>query len=139
MVLVPTPTAPLVSPPITRNDPPVFPPVKLPVHVTTLENARFYVNACGAWQDSRKDPEQFGTAEDVLARYPGTTEESVCRWALYGRPAEEELAFEQELERLAGYTEQLRELNAFHKQQLIERYQAMKEWFEEDRAAREPK
>lgn len=82
--------------------------------------------------NSRQDPEQFGTPEDVVKAYPGTTEETVCRWALYGRPAEDELRFEQDLERLAGYTAAMRATNDFHRQQLIDRYEAMKRWFKQD-------
>ena len=118
--------------PIIRNDPVGFEPVKHPYHVTTLENARFLVNACEAWTNSIKDPEQFGTAEDVLKDFPGTTHDSSCRWALYGLPVQAELQAEQDLERLADYVTKLREINDFHKQQLIDRYNDFQQWAKED-------
>lgn len=110
-----------------------------PVGVTTIKEARYYLDACEAWMDVDKVdllPEEDGglgdvaglTREQVETQYPGTTRETTCSWALYGWPAESQLNFEKMVERLAGATEQYRGYSDFLWNQLMSRYRAIQEF-----------
>jgi hypothetical protein len=101
-----------------------------PVAVTTLENAKIYVEACEAWRTVGQ--EGMNTAEDVVLVYgPALTEEVTCSWALYGWPAESQLMFEKDLNRWAGYTDKLRIDIQGLKEQLLNRYQAIQDFNKE--------
>jgi len=119
--------------PIIKADPKTFNPVKFKYQVTTLDNAKYQITACEAWQNSADDPEQFGDSDYVRSQFKNTTLDSSCRWALYGLTAAQELQAEQQDERIAEYVKLLREMNRFHRQQLIDRYEDFKRWYEEDR------
>lgn len=131
--------------PTIRDDPPTFNPVKFPYQVMTLDQALHQMQACEAWKTadqpaiehpagSDEDDQLAGlTTVQIKVQFPGTTLESSCRWALYGLTTDYELKAEQQDERLAEYTEKLRVINAFHRQQLIDRFEDFKRWYEEDR------
>ncbi len=109
--------------PITPGPMPTLPPVS----VTTLEDARLYVEVCEAWLSVNEPDMQ--TAEDIIKEYgPSFTKEASCSWALYGWPAESQLDFEKILAIWAGYTVKLRERIAFLVAQLKNRQLAIEKF-----------
>lgn len=134
--------------PIIKKDPATFNPIKFQYQVTTLENAKYQLDACEAWQTADQpaieypagsealglfDQEAGLTTKQIQEQFPKTTLDSSCRWALYGLTAAQELQAEQQDERINEYVKKLREIGAFHRQQLIDRFEDFKRWYEEDR------
>ncbi len=117
-------------------------PINPPTAVTTLKQARLYINACAAWRDLGKDKEpepgeafsfvegsSVETKEDIIEQFgPALTEEVSCSWALYGWPAESEILWEKGLATWAGYPEKLRNRIANLIEQLKNRQKAVEDY-----------
>lgn len=97
-----------------------------PIAVTTLKEAKYYLEVCEAWKQVGK--EGFHNAEEVTEQYGGLTENDSCRWALYGWPVESQVSFEKLLARWAGYTDKLRVRVNFLVEQLVNRQRAVDEF-----------
>jgi len=115
-------------------------PTVPPIAVTTLKEARLYLSACEAWQTADQPPIEYPegspfddqpaglSSEQILRDFGGITEDQACRWALYGWPAESQLDFERMIEQLAGNQEEQRKYISFLREQLMNRYQAVKDF-----------
>lgn len=101
-------------------------PTVPPVAVTTLKEAKYYLEVCEAWEQAGK--EGFHTKEEVAEKYVDITQEDACRWALYGWPAESQIDFEKLLTTWSGYTVKLRTRVSFLVDQLISRQRAIDEF-----------
>jgi len=130
---VPISQVPRVPPPDIPILPSPPPPLQRHLQVLTLENVTYFAEACDAWKSVGQ--EGFDTADEVAADYPGLTQEDACGWAIYGRTVGDELAFEQDLERAAGYADELRSVIASLTRQLKSLHEALEKWAEEDRKA----
>ncbi len=110
--------------------------------MTTIKEARSFIDACEAWRDLGKDKEpepgeafsfvegsSVTTKEDIIKQFgPALTEEVSCSWALYGWPAESQLLYEKGLNVWAGYTEKLRNRIANLVEQLRNRQEAIEKY-----------
>lgn len=117
----------VMPPPTVGNDidPGLLPTVP-PVAVTTIEEARTYINACEEWTEFEEANVDNITANDIFTRYgKALTKEVSCSWALYGWPAESQLTFEKGLETWAGYTVKLRARIKRLIQELLNRQKAI--------------
>jgi hypothetical protein len=98
-----------------------------PVAVTTIEEARLYVDACDDWLSVGQPG--MPTQEDILKQYgPALTKEASCSWALYGWPAESQLKFEAMLAQVAGLAEKYRARIELLTSQLEARQKAIEEF-----------
>lgn len=93
-----------------------------PVQVETLGQARFYLEACDAFE-SVGDEDAYNL-EEVRALYPGIDLQSACYWAVYGWNTQNFITVEDILIDMTGYANRLRSRIEMYKQQLMSRYEA---------------
>lgn len=131
-------SVPELGPPLIVEEP-VYNPSAPPVpHVITMGPSdveegqdpgfRWYVEVCEAYEDaaSATEDDDLENAEQVQARY-GISQEDACGFAVFGLSTHEQLNHELELARWAEYTTKLREQLRSYRQQLINRYEIVRD------------
>ena len=107
-----------------------------PVQVETLDQARYYLDACDDFKVAGQEDEL--TEEELKEEYPGIDLASACYWAVYGWNTQNWLTVESQMAAIANYVERLREQIALYVNELQSRYEATTRALEPEKEAPKP-
>lgn len=88
----------MIPKPVIPVEPSIPTLVDVPVVVITPQDAQYYQDICNDYESG-----EYGEGELPLTR------EAACNWAIYGHTVDGEITFEDMLNRMADYAEQMRE------------------------------
>ena len=98
-----------------------------PAIVITAKDARYFAEACDAWEDKDSDGKPNYSKDEMAKNYPGLSRSDACDWAIYGQTVQGNLNLENIFILQATYAEQMRAHVQYLRETIDRMYQLSEE------------